>query len=172
MAVRDATAEDAAACAAIYAPYVLETAVSFETEPPTAEQMRERIEGALATHAWLVLEEDGAVRGYAYAGAWRGRAAYQWNAEVSVYLDPELHRSGAGTALYTALFDRLRRRGYRVALAGMTLPNEASQGLHASLGFEPVGTFRGVGWKLGGWHDVHWMQRPLSEPGDPCGPPG
>ena len=171
MAVRDATVEDAAACAAIYAPYVLETAVSFETEPPTTEQMRERILGALATHAWVVLEQDGVVRGYAYAGPWRGRAAYQWNAEVSVYLERDLHRSGAGTALYTALLERLRQRGYRVALAGMTLPNPASQGLHASLGFGPVGTFLGVGWKLGEWHDVHWVQRALGEPGDPGGPP-
>ena len=169
MPIRDATAQDAAACAAIYAPYVLGTAISFETEPPTPEQMRRRIEEAQRTHAWLVLEQHGRVRGYAYAGPFRSRAAYAWNAEVSVYVDPDLRREGAGTALYTALFERLRGRGYRMALAGMTLPNEASRGLHVSLGFEPVGTYRRVGWKLGAWHDVHWMQRPLDDSDGPAG---
>ena len=150
MPIRDATAEDAAACAAIYAPYVLDTAISFETEPPTTEQLRERIESCpcARTPGWCWRTDGGSV-GYAYGGPWRGRAAYQWNAEVSVYLEQDLRRAGAGTALYLALFERLRARGYRMALAGMTLPNDASQGLHASLGFEPVGTFRRVGWKHG-----------------------
>ena len=166
MGIRDATAEDAAACAAIYAPYVEGSVTSFETTAPTTAEMAERIRTALDSHAWLVLEDAGRVVGYAYAGTWRGRSAYRWNAEVSVYLEQGRRRRGEGTALYTALFRRLVERGYRTALAGMTLPNPASQGLHASLGFEPVGTFRRVGWKLGAWHDVHWMQRSLVPPDD------
>ena len=167
MSIRAATPDDAAACAALYAPYVTDSAVSFETEPPSTEQMRQRIESAVHTHGWVVSESDGRVEGYAYGGQWRGRAAYRWNAEVSVYLDQGVQRRGTGTALYTALFEHLADRGFQVLLAGMTLPNDASRGLHASLGFEPVGTYRRVGWKLGRWHDVHWMQRTLTPEGSP-----
>jgi phosphinothricin acetyltransferase len=164
--VRDANPDDATACAAIYAPYVEHSAISFETDAPTAEEMRSRITAALATHAWVMVEERGRVAGYAYAGSWRDRPAYAWNAEVSVYLETGRGRRGDGRALYEALFERLTARGYRMALAGMTMPNPASQALHRALGFEPVGTFRRVGWKLGAWHDVHWMQRPLLQPED------
>jgi L-amino acid N-acyltransferase YncA len=170
MTVRDATPDDAAACAAIYAPYVEDSPTSFETVAPTEDEVRARIEAALATHAWVVLEEDGHVVGYAYAGPWRGRAAYQWNAEVSVYLARGRGGRGDGTALYTALLERLVARGYHVALAGMVVPNPASERLHASLGFETVGTFRGVGWKQDAWQDVQWAQKSLVD--DPGGPPG
>jgi phosphinothricin acetyltransferase len=159
--VRDATSGDAAACAAVYAPYVTGTAVSFETEPPTAEEMAARIAAAQRAHAWLVLEGGGAVRGYAYGGPFMSRPAYRWSCVVSVYLEPGRRRTGAGRVLYQALFDRLAARGFRVALAGVTLPNEASLGLHRALGFEPVGTYRRVGWKDGAWHDVAWLQRDL-----------
>ena len=159
--VRDATVEDAAACARIYAPYVRNTAVSLEVEPPTAAEMAGRIEAALARHAWLVLEDDGRVVGYAYGSTFNARAAYVWSTSVSVYTEPGRRRTGAGRALYTALLDRLAARGYRTALAGVALPNEASVGLHTAMGFEPVGTYRRVGWKLGRWHDVTWFQRPL-----------
>ena len=159
--VRDATPDDAAACAAIYAPYVRETAVTFETEPPDAAEFARRIAAAAARYAWLVLEDDGRVTGYAYGGLFNARAAYRYACEVSVYLELGLRRSGGGRALYSALLPRLAERGYRVAAAGMALPNEASVGLHCALGFAPVGTFRGVGWKLGRWHDVAWTQRDL-----------
>ncbi|MGY1723957.1 N-acetyltransferase family protein [Blastococcus sp. SYSU DS0533] len=159
--VRDATVADAAACAAIYAPYVTGTAITFETDPPTAEQMAGRIAAALRTHAWLVLEHDGAVVGYAYAGPYKERAAYRWSCEVSVYLEPGRGRRGSGRALYTALFERLAARGYRTAIAGMTLPNEPSEGLHAAMGFQPIGTYRRIGWKHGRWRDVLWAQRSL-----------
>lgn len=161
MLVREATAADAAACAAIYAPYVNDTAISFEIEPPSADEMAHRIATAAATHAWLVSDLDGRVVGYAYGGPMKARAAYRWSCEVSVYVDIGLHRGGVGRALYEALFVRLATRGYRTAVAGMTLPNPASEGLHHAVGFEPVGVFRGVGWKHGAWHDVGWMQRPL-----------
>lgn len=162
MIIRDASAADASGCAAIYAPYVRDTAISFETEPPTTEQMAERIALAKRTHAWLVLDDDG-VRGYAYGSLFKARAAYRFSCEVSVYLELGRRRSGAGRALYETLFGRLADRGYRMAVAGMTLPNDASVGLHRALGFEPVGTYRRIGWKHGAWHDVMWMQRELPD---------
>jgi L-amino acid N-acyltransferase YncA len=166
MAIRTASVDDAAACAAIYAPYVTDTAISFEDVPPTPAQMAERIAAALETHTWVVLEEGGRVRGYAYGGPFSGRPAYRWSCEVSVYVEQGRHRTGAGRRLYTAVFQRLRERGYLTAVAGMTLPNEASAGLHRAMGFEPVGTYRRIGYKFGTWHDVHWTQRPLADGGD------
>jgi len=166
--IRDAVAADAERCAAIYAPYVRETAISFESEPPAAEDMARRIADAQRAHAWLVLESDGEVIGYAYGGPFMARAAYQWATSVSVYLEQGRRRTGSGRALYEALFERLVARGHRTALAGIALPNDASIGLHVALGFEPVGTYRRVGWKLGRWHDVAWYQRSLA---DDDGPP-
>jgi len=164
-AVRDASAADAAACAAIYAPYVTGTAITFETEPPPAGEMAARIENASRSYAWLVLEEQGRVVGYAYGGRFHARPAYRWAAEVSVYLEPGRRRTGGGRALYEALLGRLRERGFRIAIAGMTLPNEASVALHEALGFQPVGIYRRIGYKLGEWHDVAWMQRRLLDDG-------
>jgi phosphinothricin acetyltransferase len=169
--VRDATPDDAAACAEVYAPYVRDTTISFETEPPTAGEMAGRIAAALATHAWVVLEDGGRVTGYAYGGPFMARAAYRWSVSVSVYTEAGHQRRGAGRALYTALFDRLAARGYRMAFAGIALPNDPSTGLHRALGFEPVGTYRRVGWKHGAWHDVAWCQRPLGDAADDDQPP-
>jgi L-amino acid N-acyltransferase YncA len=160
--VRDATEQDAAACAALYAPYVADTVITFETESPTTTRMAERIAAARRTHAWLVLEDDGRVVGYAYGGPYKSRAAYRWSCEVSVYLEEGRRRTGAGRALYEALFERLAERGFRTAVAGMTLPNDASEGLHRAMGFEPIGTYRRIGWKHGSWHDVGWVQRALA----------
>lgn len=166
--IRDASPLDAEACAAIYAPYVTGTAITFEIEPPTAEEMAARIESAQATHAWMVLEDDeGQVVGYAYGGPMKPRAAYRWSCEVSVYLELGRRRTGGGRALYEALFERLTERGFRTAVAGMTLPNDASVGLHKALGFEEIGTYRKIGWKLDAWHDVHWRQRSLAVLADP-----
>ncbi|HET6707870.1 GNAT family N-acetyltransferase [Amycolatopsis sp.] len=156
--IRDATTQDAAACAALYAPYVTDTAISFETEPPDATEMARRITGA---HAWLVLEDQGRVAGYAYATRFAERAAYRWSCETSIYLEQGRRRTGAGRALYEALFERLRARGFYRAFAGMTLPNDASAGLHRALGFEPAGVYRRVGWKHGAWRDVAWVQKDL-----------
>ncbi len=167
MPVRDATRDDAAACAAIYAPYVTDTAVTFEYDPPSTAEMAERIAAAQRAHAWVVLEE-GRVVGYAYAGPFKERAAYRWSCEVSVYLEPGRRRSGSGRLLYEALFARLAERGFRTLVAVMTLPNDASEGLHRALGFEPVGTLRRVGWKHGQWRDVAWAQRSI---GPDDGPP-
>lgn len=167
MAIREATTADAPACVAIYAPYVRDTAITFELAPPTVEEMAGRIAAAQRRYAWLVLETDGRVAGYAYGTEFKSRPAYRWSCEVSVYLEPGMRRTGGGRSLYEALFARLAARGYRTAVAGMTLPNAASVGLHRALGFEPVGTFRQVGWKHGRWHDVAFVQRPLLVAADP-----
>jgi L-amino acid N-acyltransferase YncA len=165
--VREASEADAAACAAIYAPYVTGTAISFEEEPPSPAEMAGRIAAASRTHAWLVLEQEGRVVGYAYGAPFHHRPAYRWSSEVSVYLDPDHTGLGGGRALYEVLLARLAGRGVRTAVAGMTLPNEASVGLHRAMGFEPVGTFHRIGFKHGRWHDVAWVRRALDEGPDP-----
>lgn len=171
LTIRDATADDAAACAAIYAPYVTGTAITFELDPPGPDAMAERIAAALATYAWVVVESEGGVTGYAYAGQFKTRAAYRWACEVSVYVESGRRRTGAGRRLYTELFDRLTRRGFGIAVSVMTLPNEASVGLHEAMGFERVGVHRQIGYKLGRWHDVALWQRPLAQLGDPPAEP-
>jgi L-amino acid N-acyltransferase YncA len=127
--------------------------------------MAERINAA---HEWLVAERDGAVIGYAYGSVHRTRHAYQWTAEVSAYVDRAAQRTGAGRELYTELFERLRKRGFRLLVAGITLPNEASVRMHEALGFEPVGVYKNIGWKAGQWWDVGWWQLDLGAPdGEP-----
>ena len=169
--IRDATEADAAACAAIYAPYVARTSVSFEAEPPTPDHMAARIADAAAQHAWLVLEVDDRVAGYAYGHRFAERAAYRWACEVSIYLERERHRSGGGRLLYEALLARLAERGYRRAMAGITLPNDASARFHRALGFEPAGVYHRVGWKNGAWHDVAWVQKTILDADDPPAEP-
>lgn len=168
--IRDAApARDGAACAAIYAPHVEGSAVSFEERAPDAAEMGRRIEHYGASHAWLVAERKGEVIGYAYATALNERPAYRWSAGVSVYIAEGARGQGVGRALYGALFDRLRERGYRMVCAGITLPNEASAALHERLGFEQVGVNREIGWKHGAWRDVGWYQLELAPAGE--GPP-
>jgi L-amino acid N-acyltransferase YncA len=163
MDIRDANiARDAEAIAAIYAPFVTDTVISFEDVAPTAAEMAVRVERLTETHAWLVAEDDGEILGYAYGCPHRERAAYRWATEVSVYVDPRHHRRGAGRALYEALFERLAERRYRLALAGIALPNDASVGLHEACGFEPVGVYRRIGFKFGSWWDVGWWQLELA----------
>jgi L-amino acid N-acyltransferase YncA len=160
LSIRDAEpASDADACAEIYAPYVEESIVSFEERAPDAAEMRGRIEGVAATHPWLVAEHEGGVVG----------PAYRWTVGVSVYVAPGEQGRGVGRALYTVLFDRLRERGFRMAHAGITLPNEASVALHESFGFEQIGINREIGWKHGAWRDVGWWQLELTPAG--YGPP-
>jgi len=169
--VREASELDAEACAAVYAPYVTDTVISFESEPPTPAQMAERIAAAVRTHAWVVLEDGGRVVGYAYGGPHQTRPAYRWACEVSIYIEPGRRRTGGGRALYEALFARLGERGYRMVVAGMTLPNDASVGLHTAMGFEPVGVYRRIGFKHGAWRDVAWVQRAIGTERDPPAEP-
>jgi phosphinothricin acetyltransferase len=162
--IRLATERDAEQIAAIYAPNVTHTIISFEFEPPTAHEMRRRIEATLQRYPWLVCERhDGTVLGYAYAGAHGSRVAYQWSVDVSVYVHEDARRMGVARALYASLFAALKLQGFYNAYAGATLPNPASVGLHESVGFRPVGVYRGVGYKLGAWHDVGWWHLPLRE---------
>jgi L-amino acid N-acyltransferase YncA len=172
MPVRHADpARDGAACASIYAPYVEGSPASFEVDPPSAAEMAKRIEVTSERHPWLVLERSGAVVGFAYGSQHRSRAAYRWTADVTVYIDQAHLRTGAGRELYEALLDLLRRQRIRVVCAGITLPNDASVGLHEALGFEPVGVYRNVGWKAGVWYDVGWWQLDLGTPGEPPAEP-
>jgi phosphinothricin acetyltransferase len=177
MIIRHATAEDAAGCLEIYAPFVTDTAVSFEQEAPSVEQFAQRIERISRTHAYLVADDDDTIAGFAYAGVHRERHAYRWSTEVSVYLGEAYRGRGLGRALYEPLFALLQEQGYRVALAGITLPNEASVGLHRALGFEAIGVYRRIGWKAGAWRDVMWLARQLGaqteaprEPPSPSAP--
>jgi L-amino acid N-acyltransferase YncA len=169
--IRMATAADGERLAAIYAPAVTERATSFELTAPDAAEMGRRVTLLTARTPWLVLEEEGQVRGYAYASPHRERPAYQWSVEVSAYVDASTHRAGHGRALYTALFDILTAQGFANAYAGITLPNPASVGFHKAMGFEEVGVYRGVGHKLGRWHDVIWLHRPLAPKRDDAEPP-
>jgi len=159
--IRVACPEDAEAILAIYTPIVRETAISFEVEPPTYVEMHERIATTLRRLPWLVCERQGEVLGYVYASPHRARAAYQWSVDVSVYIQAKARRTGMGRALYHALFQLLSLQGFYQCFAGITLPNPASVGLHEALGFQPVGVYQAVGYKLGGWHDVGWWQRAL-----------
>jgi L-amino acid N-acyltransferase YncA len=159
--VRPAEPRDAASCAAIYAPFVSGNWVSFELEPPDGTAMAERIAKYGDSHAWLVAEVGGSVAGYAYGSPHRDRAAYSSSCDVAVYVDPAQARRGIGRALYAELLPQLAGKGYHAAFAGIALPNDASVGLHEAMGFTPVGIYREVGWKMGGWRDVGWWQRLL-----------
>ncbi len=169
--VRSAIGADAAACAEIYRPYVLDTVISFEAEPPTVDEMAARIAAARVTHEWLVLEVDGDFAGYAYAHQFNPRAAYQWSVETSIYVARNRHRLGGGRMLYGELLSRLAARGFRRAFAGIAQPHEASNAFHQTFGFRPVGHYQRVGWKLGAWHDVQWWQFDLVGADDEIDPP-
>ncbi len=161
MILRAATSDDAAACAAIYAPFVTDSWVSFELTAPDASKMAERIVDYGRSHAWLVAEIDGIVAGYAYGSPHRTREAYQSSCDVAVYVDPIFARRGVGKMLYGALLPDLKARGFHAAFAGIALPNDGSVSLHEAMGFAHLGIYREVGWKMGEWRDVGWWQRLL-----------
>lgn len=148
--------------AAIYAPIVRDTTISFEIEPPTAEEMGRRILKILKTHPWLVAEQAGQVLGYVYAGTHRDPGAYRWSVNVSAYIAEGARRKGVGRALYQRLFAILKAQGFHSAYAGIALPNQASVGLHEALGFKPIGIYKEVGFKQGQWRDTGWWQLKLS----------
>jgi phosphinothricin acetyltransferase len=169
--VRSAIPADAAGCVAIYRPYVENTAITFEIEVPPISEMAARLTAARDTHEWLVLENADQIIGYAYAHEFNPRAAYQWSAATSIYIDNDHHRTGGGRKLYAELLRRLTQRGYRRAFAGITQPNEASNAFHRSFGFQDAGLYRRVGWKHDRWHDVAWMQLDLPTAGEKDCPP-
>ena len=169
--IRPAADRDAAAIAAIYAPFVETSATSFETEAPPAEEIRRRVHETTAAYPWLVCVCDDQVAGYAYATKHRVRAAYQWSVETSVYVHDSFRRAGVGAGLYTSLFAILAAQGFVNAYAGITLPNARSVALHESMGFLPVGVYRSIGYKTGAWHDVGWWHLPLRpHPSEPQAP--
>jgi L-amino acid N-acyltransferase YncA len=171
MILRAAAANDAAALAAIYGPYVTDSIVSFETEPPDAAEMRRRIESGGGLYPWLLAEAEGEAIGYAYASPFRPRAAYRFTVETTVYCRPGNGGRGLGTRLYGRLLAIVRDQGFAQAIGAITLPNLASVGLHEKLGFRHIGTYERVGYKLGEWHDVGLWQCPLAEPADPPAEP-
>ena len=169
--IRPAAAADAAAIAALYAPYVAGTTISFEEQAPDADEMRRRMLEGGDRYPWLVAEAEGKVVGFACACAFRARSAYRFVVETSVYVGEGHCGRGIGRGLYVPLLDGLTGQGFTQAIAAISLPNPASVALHESLGFDPAGVYRQVGWKLGGWIDVGLWQRGLAAPSTPPAEP-
>jgi phosphinothricin acetyltransferase len=170
--LRPVTPGDAAAIADIYAPYVLDCAISFELEPPSAETIAQRIAGCGDVYPWLVAEDAaGAVIGYAYATAFRARPAYRYCVETSVYVALDRKGQGSGRALYERLMEILCAQGFTQAIAAIALPNEPSIRFHERVGFNHTGTYHQVGWKCDAWHDVGLWQRPLADVPHPTAEP-
>ena len=161
MRLRFAEPRDGAAIAEIYAPIVAATAISFEETPPDAATMAGRVAQHPADKPWLVAERDDRLVGYAYASTFRGRPAYRFGVEVTVYIAEDARRGGVARTLYATLFAVLAAQGYSRAFAGVTQPNDASDSLHRALGFIEIGSFPAAGWKFGTWHDVRFYARTL-----------
>jgi phosphinothricin acetyltransferase len=171
MKIRVAQVRDAPAIHAIYEPIVSSTVISFELDMPSVDEMTTRIATTLERFPWLVSEDEtGEVDGYVYASRHRERAAYRWAVDVTAYVRADRRGRGIGKRLYLRLFDELVALGYCQAFAGIALPNAPSIALHESVGFEYLGVYRNVGYKLGAWHDVGWWQRGLQLPGTPSEP--
>jgi L-amino acid N-acyltransferase YncA len=160
--IRPALPSDASSILDIYAPYILNTTVSFETEVPTIKDFSERIIGNEESWPWLVYESDGFIAGYAYASKHRERAAYQWCVETSVYLDDGFQQKGIATKLYQTLFQILKYQGCRNVYAGITLPNEKSVHFHEKMGFKKIADYKNIGYKFNGWHTVRWYELQLN----------
>ena len=161
MHIRFADPGDAAACLAVYAQYI-DTSITFETVLPSEAEFSGRIRSYGAVYPWLIAEEDGRVLAYAYAHRAQERAAYGWNAELSIYIAQAYARHGLGRLLYEALMELLRRQGVKTVYGVVTSPNPASEALHRALGFHVAARFHDAGWKDGAWHDVTWFEREIA----------
>ena len=159
-------ARDAAGILAVYAPYIRETAVTFETEVPALAAFERRVAEIGADFPYLVLEVDGELAGYAYAHRQAERAAYAWNAELSIYLAGKWRGRGLGAPLYRLLEKLLAMQGYVNLYGVITASNAGSIRLHERLGYRQIGLHEKTGWKLGQWHDVAWLHKRVSE-GEP-----
>lgn len=167
LTIRPVSEMDVATILNIYAPYITDTVITFETEVPTIEDFTERILNIKEEYPYLVCEVEGKVVGYAYASKHRARSAYKYSVDISVYVEKSYHRKGIGKALYTELFRQLTDYDVYNAYAGITYPNEKSIGLHKTFGFKEVGIYHNVGYKDGRWLDVIWLEKQLKEYGTP-----
>lgn len=170
LTLRVAVPADAGALLAIYAPYVEGSSVSFEYELPTPEAFAVRIAATVPEYPYLVCICQGQIAGYAYAHRAFERAAYDWNAELSVYVSRAFARLGVGRALYEAVLALLARQGVLRAYAVLSAPNEPSEAFHRAMGFTKCATFADAGYKLGAWHDTLWYVRVLGAPAVPPRP--
>lgn len=168
--IRDAEIKDAQRILEIYAYYVENTAISFEYETPTLSEFQKRMEKTMIRYPYLVLEVDGVIRGYAYAGAFVGRAAYDWSCEMTIYIDNTMHKCGLGRKLYEALEEKLKEKGILNLYACIGYPEEADEYLnrnsadfHAHLGYSKVGEFHKCGYKFGRWYNMIWMEKIIGE---------
>lgn len=161
MTLRFALPSDSPALLAIYAQYI-DTPITFEYTLPGPQEFADRIAGISRWYPYLLCEEEGRAVGYAYAHRPWAREAYQWNAELSIYLAPSVVGQGLGRKLYRTLIELLRLQGIRTAYGCVTLPNPESEGLHRSLGFYLTGTYHDAGYKCGKWHDVGWFEREIA----------
>lgn len=162
MIIRQVTPEDAAAIAAIYAPYVQNTAITFEYETPDAEEFRRRIQHTLEKYPYLVAETDGQICGYCYASAFKVRAAYGWSVETSIYVEKGCRGQGIGRALYQELERLLQLQNVCNLCACITYPNPASIAFHETFGYRTIAHFHNSGYKLDKWHDMIWMEKELT----------
>lgn len=163
MLIRLANEKDAGGILSIYTPYISDTSFTFESEVPSVSALADRIISYLANWPWLVCEVDGKVAGYAYASRYRERIGYQWCVECSVYIHNDHLRSGIAKALYTALFEILKKQGYRNVYAVINLPNDRSVQFHENCGFTWFATYENVGYKLGKWKNVGWWKLVINE---------
>lgn len=157
--IRPAALADAESVAAIYNHYILHSTVTFEEQVISAAEMSVRIAEVISTSLpWLVLEQDGRAAGYAYAAKWKGRSAYRFSVESTIYLASDKVGRGLGTALYRALMVELKQKGFHAVIGGITLPNPASVALHEKMGMAKVAHFKEVGFKFGQWLDVGYWE--------------
>jgi phosphinothricin acetyltransferase len=163
MNIRVATPQDAAALVSIYAPYVEHTPISFETVTPSPEEFADRIAHTLEKYPYLVSEEGGEITGYAYASAFKWRAAYDWSVETSIYVKEGMGRRGIGSALYGRLEELLFEQNICNVCACITYPNPASISFHEAHGYHLAAHFTASGYKLGAWHDMVWMEKTLKK---------
>ena len=169
--IRIATKDDSAGMMEIYALFILNSGITQETEVPSVKDFQQRVILNLEERPWLVCEINKEIAGYAYAGKHRDRKGYQWCTEPSVYISEKYFGLGIANALYTALFDILKIQGFVNAYAVITLPNDRSIAFHKKFGFGYLTTYKKIGYKLGQWHDVGWMQYEVNphkeDPADP-----
>lgn len=162
MSLRFANTSDASSLLRIYEQSI-QTPITFEYDLPSREEFAQRIEEITAVYPYLVWEENGMICGYAYAHRFKERAAYQWGVELSVYIDNQYQSMGIGRRLYTALIALLKLQGVTMVYSGVTVPNEKSERLHLSMGFQFSSIFHNAGYKCGKWHDVQWFECLIGE---------